>query len=67
MIAIDDEHGVLDGRPACAINQASAFEDDLWRLGLSARAGASGKHGQKNTQDHPSVRTIDGFHLVPPC
>jgi hypothetical protein len=36
MIAFNDQHGVLDCRPACSINQARAFKHDLSRLGLSA-------------------------------
>ncbi len=67
MIAFDDEHGVLDCRPARSINQARAFEHDLLRLGLSANAGASRKYRQNNTQNHQRVRTIEHFHLVPPC
>ena len=66
MIAFDDQHGVLDCRPACSINQARAFKHDLSRLGLSAGARASRQHAQKNAQDHPSVRTIYRFHFVPP-
>src|SRR6266403_474202 len=66
MIALDDEHGILDGRPARSINQATAFEHDLRRLRLGPSAGASNKHAQENTQDHQNSRTIDGFHLTEP-
>jgi hypothetical protein len=45
MIAFDDEHGILDCWSACPINQARPFKHDLSRLGLSASAGASNKHG----------------------
>src|SRR6266853_4074508 len=66
MIAFDDEHGVLDSRRACSINQTRAFEDDPLRFSLSANAGASSNYRQKNTQNHQRVRTIEHFHFVPP-
>src|SRR5580693_4642202 len=66
MIAFDNKHGVLDGWPACSIDQKSAFEHDLWRLGLRSNAGAGSKRCKNDTQDHPGVRTNGSFHFAPP-
>jgi hypothetical protein len=65
MIAFENEHGVLDCRLACSINQSRAFEHDPSSLGLSVGTGANNKHRQEGTQDHERVGTIH-FHLAPP-
>src|SRR2546427_10900559 len=66
MIAFDDEHGVLDCRPAGPINQPRAFEHDPLRLGLRSSAEVNHKHRQESSQDHQSVRAFDDFHLASP-
>src|ERR1700733_15405145 len=63
MIAFDDEHRVLYCLLAGPINQTRPSEHDLFCVRLSASAGVGNKQGEKNTQDHPSVRSIDGFHF----
>jgi hypothetical protein len=66
MIAFDNKHRVLDGRPACSIDQKSTFEHGLLRLGLRANSRAGGKRSKNDTQDHPGVRTNGSFHFAPP-
>src|SRR5215469_2804544 len=64
VIAVDDEHGILDRWLACSINQPRALEGDL---SLSPSKRADNQSGQKNPQFYTSVPTIDGFHVAPPC
>ena len=66
MIAFDDEHGVLDCRPACPINQARPFQHDLPRFGLTAGAGASDKRCQENHQHCQNFRSTGRFHFLSP-